>query len=361
MTISKVVPKIGFIVNPIAGMGGKVALKGTDGMEIKAIQLGAKPVAPYRAKEFMKALDGKFQFYTCSSPMGENIARECKIPAQVIYHCKTPTTPRDTKNAAKLMKNLDLLIFVGGDGTARDIIDAVDMTIPLLGVPSGVKMYSAVFAMTPHEAALVTNRFLQGLPVVEKEVLDIDEDAFRQDILKVSLKGYALVPDDDAIQESKNFFDTGEEDKIAIATGVIDILEGLTIIGGGSTTYALKKLIGINGTLLGVDILDGKKLVARDATENEILKHLEYNKKGKIVISPLGGQGFIFGRGNEQISPEVIKKVGIDNIVILSTPNKLRGLPGLRVDTGDRQLDKDLSGYHTVHIGYKRKKVMKIH
>ena len=360
MIISKVVPKIGFIVNPIAGMGGKVALKGTDGMEIKAIQLGAKPVAPYRAKEFMKALTGKFQFYTCSSPMGENIARECKIPAQVIYHCKKPTTPMDTKNAAKLMKNLDLLIFVGGDGTARDIIDTVDMHIPLLGVPSGVKMYSSVFAMTPHDAALVTHRFLQGLPVVEKEVLDIDEDAFRKDTLKVSLKGYALVPDDDAIQESKNFFDAGEEDKIAIATGVIDMLEGLTIIGGGSTTYALKKLIGINGTLLGVDILEGKKLVARDATENEILKHLEYNKKGKIVISPLGGQGFIFGRGNEQISPEVIKKVGINNIIILSTPNKLRGLPGLRVDTGDRQLDKDLSGYHTVYIGFKRKKVMKI-
>lgn len=354
------ISKIGFIVNPIAGMGGKVALKGTDGMEKKAIQLGAKPVAPYRAKEFLEALDGKFHLYTCSSIMGENIARECKIPAQVIYHCNQPTTPQDTKNAAKLMRNLDLLIFVGGDGTAQDIIDAIDMEIPLLGVPSGVKMYSAVFAITPHDAALVTNRFLQGLPVLEKEVLDIDEDAFRKDSLKVSLKGYALVPDGNTIQESKNFLEGGEEDKIAIATGVIDMLEELTIIGGGSTTYALKKLAGINGTLLGVDILEGRKLVAKDATENKILEYLESNKKAKIVISPLGGQGFIFGRGNEQISPEVIKKVGVHNIVILSTPIKLRGLPGLRVDTGNRQLDKELSGYHTVYIGFKRKKVMKI-
>jgi len=204
------IPKIGFIVNPIAGMGGKVALKGTDGMEEKAIQLGAKPVAPLRAKEFLKALHGKFHLYTCSSHMGENIVRECKIPAQIIYHCKETTTPKDTKNAAKIMRNLDLLIFVGGDGTARDIIDAIDRDIPLLGVPSGVKMYSAVFAITPHEAAMVTNRFLQGLPVVEKEVLDIDEDAFRKDILKVSLKGYALVPDDNTIQESKNFLEGGE-------------------------------------------------------------------------------------------------------------------------------------------------------
>jgi predicted polyphosphate/ATP-dependent NAD kinase len=354
------IPRIGFIVNPIAGMGGKVALKGTDGMEEQARQLGAKPVAPYRAKEFLQALEGTFHLSTCSSPMGEDITRECKIPAQIIYHCKKPTTPQDTKNAAKAMMNLDLLIFVGGDGTAQDIIDAIDMEIPLVGVPSGVKMYSAVFAMTPREAARVTNRFLQGLPVVEKEVLDIDEDAFRKDILKVSLKGYALVPNDDTIQESKNFLEGGEDDKIAIATGAMDMLEGLTIIGGGSTTYALKKLAGINGTLLGVDILDGKKLVAKDATENMILEHLQPNKKAKIIISPLGGQGFIFGRGNEQISPEVIKKVGVNNIAILSTPNKLRGLPGLRVDTGDRQLDKELSGYHTVYIGLKRKKVMKI-
>jgi len=360
MIISKAVPKIGFIVNPIAGMGGKVALKGTDGMEKKAIQLGGKPVAPYRAKEFLKALDGKFKLYTCSAPMGENIAQKCGIPAQVIYHCKKPTTLQDTKNAAKLMKDLDLLIFIGGDGTARDIIDAIDMDIPLLGVPSGVKMYSAVFAMTPYEAALVTNRFLQGLPVVEKEVLDIDEDAFRKDILKISLKGYALVPDDDTIQESKNFLEGGEEDKVAIAKGVVDMLKGVTIIGGGSTTYALKKLVGINGTLLGVDILKEKKLVVKDATENEILQHLKSNQKAKIIISPMGGQGFIFGRGNEQISPEVIKKVGVDNIVILSTPNKVRRLPGLRVDTGDRQLNKELSGYHTVYIGFKRKKVMKI-
>jgi len=354
------IPKIGFIVNPIAGMGGKVALKGTDGMEEKALQLGAKPVAQDRAKEFLRALDGKFHLYTCSSHMGENIARECKIPVQIIYHCKKHTTPQDTKNAAKLMRNLDLLIFVGGDGTAQDIIDAIDMDIPLLGVPSGVKMYSAVFAITPHEAALVTNRFLQGLPVIEKEVLDIDEDAFRKDTLKVSLKGYALVPNDDTIQESKNFLEDSEDDKIAIATGVIDMLDGLTIIGGGSTTYALKKLAGIDGTLLGVDILEKKKLVAKDATEKVILEHLKSNKKTRIVISPLGGQGFIFGRGNEQISPEVIKKVGVDNIIILSTPNKLRGLPGLRVDTGDRQLDQELTGYHTVYTGFKRKKVMKI-
>jgi len=355
------IPKIGFIVNPIAGMGGKVALKGTDGMEKEVLQLGAKPVAPSRAKEFLRALDGKFHLYTCSSHMGENMVRECKIPAQVIYRCKKHTTAQDTKNAAKLMRNLDLLIFVGGDGTAQDIIDAIDMDIPLLGVPSGVKMYSAVFAITPHEAALATNRFLQGLPVIEKEVLDIDEDAFRKNILKVSLKGYALVPNDDTIQESKNFLESGEDDKIAIATEVIDMLDGLTIIGGGSTTYALKKLAGIDGTLLGVDILEKKKLVAKDATEKMILEHLKPNKKTQIIISPLGGQGFIFGRGNEQISPEVIKKVGVGNILILSTPNKLRGLPGLRVDTGDRQLNQELAGYHTIYTGFKRKKVMKIH
>ena len=271
-----------------------------------------------------------------------------------------PTSAQDTQNAAKLMRDLDLLIFVGGDGTACDIIDAVGKEIPLLGVPAGVKMYSAVFAATPREAAFVTNRFIKGLPVAEREVLDIDEDAFRKGQLKVSLKGYALVPDDNAIQESKSFLDESDDAKEAIAAWVSDMLDGVAVIGGGSTTFTLKKMLGVQGTLLGIDIFKDRKLLAKDATENEILDHLEDVKKAQIIISPLGGQGFIFGRGNEQISPEVIRRVGITNILILSTPEKLRGIPCLRVDTGDAQLDTELSGFREVYTGFKRKKLMKV-
>ena len=252
-------------------MGGTVALKGTDGMVEAARSRGAQPIAQKRAQEFLENLDSTIKVYTCSSDMGEAIARKCKIPLTVIYTANEPSTAVDTKNAARLLKNLGLLVFVGGDGTAQDIISAIDKKLPILGVPSGVKMYSGVFATTPREAAFITNRYLQGLPVVEREVLDINEHAFRRGLLQVSLKGYALTPNHSEVQCSKDVSVGEEENKNQIAAWITEEYTGPAIISGGSTTYALKKLMEGKGTLLGVDIYEDGRLRKKDATEHQIL------------------------------------------------------------------------------------------
>ena len=179
--------KVGFIINPIAGMGGSVGLKGTDSVLEEAIKRGAKPIAEKRAIEFLKALKKEIEFYTCSSKMGENALKKVGKKAKIIYKTPKHTTAEDTKKAAREMaKKVDLIVFVGGDGTACDVYDAINSSIPILGVPSGVKMYSAVFAFTPKDAAEIVEEF-EDLPLEEREIMDIDEDAFRKGEFKVCL------------------------------------------------------------------------------------------------------------------------------------------------------------------------------
>ena len=351
--------RIGFIINPIAGMGGRVGLKGTDGMVEEAIRRGAKPVAAERAKEFLSHIKKNFDVWTCSPPMGADIAKEYFHDLEVVYEANIPTTANDTIKAAKNMRSCDLLVFVGGDGTANDILNAVGKEMPVLGVPAGVKMYSAVFAYTPRHAAEVVDAFADGLPLEEREVVDVDEKAFREGKLILSVKGYMIVPVHRNVQASKSY-GGGNESKKIIAQHVVESMDDETIyiIGSGSTTYEIKKLLNIEGTFLGIDVVKGKKLICKDASEEEIKRAL--GNKNKIIISPLGGHGFIFGRGNEQISAEVIKKVGKENIVVISTPEKLAPLLSLKVDTGDAELDESLHGYIEVITGYKEKKIMRV-
>jgi len=354
------VKKLGFLINPIAGMGGSVGLKGTDGMVEEAIRRGAKPVAHEKAKIFLQHVKKNFEFHTCSSPMGKDILDKYGINSVVVYNPSVPTTAEDTKNAVGVMKDVDLIVFVGGDGTARDILEIAGTDIPVLGVPAGVKMYSAVFAQTPYHAAEIVNEFAEGIALEEREVIDIDEDAFRRGKLAVSVKGYCLTPVHKKIQSSKDFFSGDEESKKLITSYVAEKMDDETvyIIGGGSTTWELKKLIGIEGSLLGVDVVKGKKLLCRDASESDIKKFI--GGKNKIVVSPLGGYGFIFGRGNEQISPEIIRKVGKENIIVISTREKLASVQSLKVDTGDSSLDENLRGYIKVITGYDESKLMMV-
>jgi len=355
------VKKLGFIVNPVAGMGGSVGLKGTDGMVEEAIRRGAKPVAYEKAKIFLQYVNKKnFEFYTCSQPMGKAVVDKCGVDAAVIYEPSIPTTAEDTKNAVARMKGVDLIVFVGGDGTARDIMEVAGADIPVVGVPSGVKMYSAVFAQTPYHAAEIANEFAEGIALEEKEVVDIDENAFREGKLAVSVKGYCLTPAHKKIQSSKDFFSGDDESKKSIASYVAEKMdeETIYIIGGGSTTWELKKLIGIEGSLLGVDVVKGNKLLCRDASESDIKKFI--GGKNKIIVSPLGGYGFIFGRGNEQISSEIIRKVGKENIIVISTRGKLASVQSLKVDTGDISLDGNLRGYIKVITGYDESKLMMV-
>ncbi|MDR0318830.1 MAG: ATP-NAD kinase family protein, partial [Nitrososphaerota archaeon] len=340
---------LGFIVNPIAGMGGTVGLKGTDGKDIleKAVSLGAKPIAVVRAEKFLTELLPVKQsvcLLVGAGDMGETAAKKQGYNYTVVSKRQPQTSSEDTKYIAQSIvgAKTDLLVFCGGDGTARDIVKIVGTKIPVLGVPTGVKMHSAVFAINPEAAAQVVFKFLRDeLPVRETEVMDIDEQAFREGRLSAELYGYMLSPyEPDLIQVSKISSQITEDEvrnQAAIAVYVIESMlsEMLYIIGPGTTTRAIGDLLDQKKTLLGVDIFVDKNIVGRDVNEEQILQALNGGKSAKIIVTLIGGQGFIFGRGNQQISSKVIRHVGLDNIIVIATEGKVQRLKSLKVDTGD--------------------------
>ena len=343
---------LGFIINPVAGMGGAVGLKGTDGNDIlnKAISLGAKPIASDRAEKFLQELGTlmpNVQLFVGGGNMGEKNAKKSGFEYRIYGKSKKSTTSDDTiKIASALAKlDLDLIVFCGGDGTARDIEKAVNLSIPVLGVPTGVKMHSGVFAVNPRAAAKIAAKFLTGkVPVKETEVMDVDEQAFRNGHLSAHLYGYVLSPYEPLLLQGNKMGSPTTESELrnqaAISVYVIEnmIDNILYIIGPGTTTRTITDLLDANKTLLGVDLLYNKKIIAKDVNEKKILDTIN-GKKAKIIVTPIGGQGFVFGRGNQQISSTVLKAVGLDNIIVVSSKSKLSGLQHLRVDTGDQKLD----------------------
>ncbi|OGS43786.1 MAG: hypothetical protein A3K76_04490 [Euryarchaeota archaeon RBG_13_57_23] len=353
-------------------MGGAVGLKGTDGADIlrEAVARGAQRVSPHRAEAALRAIKDRgleIEFATCGGEMGMAELESAGLRGRVVHIPGSPSSRTDTVRAGKafLAENVDLILFAGGDGTARDLLDAVGSAIPLVGIPSGVKMHSAVFALTPEAAADSVEAFGKSGTTREAEVMDVDEESFREGVLQAKLFGYARVPDDTThMQSSKMTYHSGSADDESEELGqyVAESLEKgvVYIIGPGSTTESIAGHLGLRKTLLGVDVyLDGKTL-AEDASEKTILELLAQHRDARIVVSPIGAQGFIFGRGNQQISPRVIRKVGVGNIMVVSTPTKLRNTPILRVDTGDLTLDEALGGRRKVLTGYKRKKLATI-
>jgi predicted polyphosphate/ATP-dependent NAD kinase len=333
-------------------MGGAVGLKGTDGIDIlkKAISLGAKPVASTKALVFLSELRKSLRKATLvvgAGSMGEEQAKKSGYTYSVCGKLKTQTSSKDTTEiAAKMLElNLPLIVFCGGDGTARDLEKVIDLSTPIIGVPTGVKMHSSVFAVNPQATAKVVARFLKGeIPTKEAEVMDVDEKAFREGQLSAHLYGYMLTPYEPLLVQANKMASLTTESELrnqaAIAVYAIDRMETdvIYIVGPGTTTRTIADLLDEKKTLLGVDIFYNKKIIASDVSEKQILKEIR-GKKAKIIITPIGGQGFLFGRGNQQISSEVIKKIGIDNILVISTKNKLSGLNQLRVDTGNEELD----------------------
>jgi predicted polyphosphate/ATP-dependent NAD kinase len=366
--------RLGLIVNPVAGLGGRVGLKGSDGAEIqkRALELGAMPQAQNRAIEALeriKPVDG-LEVITYPSEMGEDAARACGFEPKVIGSIRPgKTTAEDTMNAAREMLRLDvdLLLFAGGDGTARDIYNAISDSLPVLGIPAGVKIHSAVFGTNPRSAGDLAASYLQGKvsTLREAEVMDIDEEAVRRGVVSARLYGYLKVPfQRRLLQGLKAPSSPGEEAAMAaIAADVVDNMEPgcLYIIGPGTTTRAITARLGLAKTLIGVDVVADGKLVAADVNESQLLELLK-GRKAKIIVTPIGGQGYIFGRGNQQISPEVIKRVGKDNIIVVSTVGKIHSLGGrpLLVDTGDREVDEMLSGYIRVVTGYDERIIYKV-
>ena len=369
--------KLGFIVNPIAGMGGRVGLKGSDSEEIlkKAKELGAEPESPERAVAALKRisrLEDSIELVTYPYEMGEDEAKECGLNPTVIGSVtKGNTTSCDTKNAATEMLKLqvDLLLFAGGDGTARDIYNAIGDKIPALGIPTGVKIHSAVYATSPQNAgdlaAMYLGRESSGIRLRQAEVMDIDEQAFREDRLSARLYGYLKVPYERSLVQSAKAGSASEEEGAidAIAYDVINNMQNdyLYIIGAGTTLKGIMEKFGLKHTLLGIDAVYNGNLVGSDLNEAQLLKLIE-GKKTKIVVTVIGGQGYIFGRGNQQISAEVIKKVGKENIIVVATTNKILSLQGnpLLVDTGDEEVDNTLTGYIRVITGLNNRIMLRV-
>lgn len=360
--------KIGVIVNPIAGIGARVGLKGSDGADIliKALELGAQPECPDKAiiaLRQLKEYDGPLEIYTYPEEMGENEVRAAGFDPIVLGQIKSGHTgPEDTMRAAKDLRDhkVDLILFAGGDGTARNVLDAVHEEIAVLGIPGGTKIHSAVYAINPKTAGKLALEYLQGKvkDLKESEVMDIDEEAFRADILRAKLYGYLKVPNEHRMMQNlKSGRGYGEEASLDFISRYMayNLEENvLYIMGPGSTIRGVMNKLELENTLLGVDLVYNNKLLAKDVNEEKIMMYLDKYDRCKIVITVIGGQGYLFGRGNQQISPRVIRKVGLKNIIVIATKNKMYSLFGksLLVDTGDEELNEALTGYIQVLIGY---------
>lgn len=368
--------KLGLIINPVAGLGGRVGLKGSDGAEIqrKALAMGAVPRAQDRAIETLTRLWSfeDLEIVTYPGEMGQEAALACGFRPTVVGAISPgQTTAQDTRAAAREMQRwgVNLLLFAGGDGTARDIYEAVGLDLPVLGIPAGVKIHSAVYATNPRSAGELAALYLRDRVVGlrEAEVMDIDEEAFRHNVLSVRLYGYLRIPFRMSLVQSQKMPSAGEAAAVAaIAEDIAGKMEAgvLYILGPGTTTRAITDELSVKKTLLGVDVVLDRELISRDANEDQLLALLDAHDQGKvkIVVTPIGGQGYIFGRGNQQISPRVIERVGRDNVVVVSTPGKLHalGTQPLLVDTGDQRVDQILSGYLTVVTGYNERAVRKV-
>lgn len=366
------VVKIGFLVNPVAGMGGAVGLKGTDGLEVQseAVKRGASMVAPQRAVAALRSLrltGLEVEILTCSGYMGEKELQEASLPSAIVHGAAERSTREDTVLAAKKFvdASADLIVFAGGDGTARDVLEAVDRRVPIIGVPAGVKMHSAVFLNRPEDLGPLVMAFSREPATRTADVMDIDEDLFREGVLSARLYGVATVPDDNVrLQSGKMSYQSGSADDEAAEIGqyVADSMESgvIYIIGPGSTTAAIAEALGVAKTLLGVDVVKDRRVLKSDVSEKDLLESLEGCTKAKIIVSPIGAQGFFFGRGNQQISGTVIDRVGVENVIVVSTPTKVKDTPLLRVDTGDDDLDRSLRGRIRVITGYKRRKLVDV-
>lgn len=356
----KGVTTIAFLVNPVAGMGGTVGLKGTDGLVEEARRRGAVPAAEERAVAALSSVDPKgLDFLTCGGAMGEDALRRAGIPSfRVVYTPGAETSAADTRAAVRafLDDGADLVLFCGGDGTARDVYDAADGQVPVLGIPAGVKMYSGVFATRPARVGEIIAR-LDDLAYRDGEVMDVDEEAYRRGSLAVRLYGYARVPHLPlGVQGCKAVGEAADEERAReeIARFVAGVMadDVLYILGAGTTTAAIARALGIEKTLLGVDVVKNRRLVARDACEADLLRLVGGGERCRIIVSPIGAQGFVLGRGTQQISPAVVRKVGADRVTVVATPQKLASTPALYLDLGDPDLEAEFDDAIEVVSGF---------
>lgn len=357
--------RLGLIINPWAGIGGSVALKGSDGVAAEALALGAVPLAQQRARTALTELlpyQSQVHILTVAGLMGEDLARELGFTVTVVYQgVSEPSTAADTEAAATCLSKvgIDLLLFAGGDGTARNICAVVDAHTTVLGIPAGCKIHSGVYAITPSAAGKVVAQMIKGelVTVQDAQVMDIDEAAFRQGTVRAKRFGEMQIPTElRYVQSVKSSGKESEElvlDDLAAFVAAQMEPDVRYVMGSGSTIAAVMAELGLPNTLLGVDVVENGELIASDVTASQLQTFIKPDAT-KLLITLIGGQGHIFGRGNQQLSPSVIRTIGRDNIQLVATKTKLQQLNGrpLISDSGDAALDHELQGMMKVLCGY---------
>ena len=391
--------RIGIVVNPDAGLGGRLGFKGSDGRAAEARAAGAEDRAGPRMKLALEAL----QSLLSSSLNRSDVDLEClgwggrmggtwmTEPTEKMTFTSIGLTPTETsvEETSQLVRDLvgggvEAILYAGGDGTTRDIANTLEsigkeaQEIPLIGVPGGVKMHSGCFATTPKAAAEVTLAFLLGdLRCAITEVMDLDEEIYQEGIWKVRMYGEAWTPSSPRfMQGAKEQVErTSESDTIeGLAQHVESLLSSqddlMVIWGSGGTLRRMGEFCGEELTLLGIDILgpavNGERQSHTDLNEQQLLEviaqHVDesgHERPRLLLLSPMGGQGFLIGRGNLQLSPDVLRMIGIENILGVATPAKLIGLNAVRIDTGEVELDqvfqikrfiKILQGFRTTRL-----------
>ena len=363
---------LGLIVNPVAGIGGRYALKGSDDAAAvaRAVRDGALPVAPMRARRaltVLKTLVPEIEVLAPAGGMGAELMSEMGFSVTPLRHePATPTTAADTRVAAMELaeRHVDLLVFAGGDGTARDVVGSVGTRVPVLGIPSGVKMRSAVFGTSPERSGEAAGRYLAHpdlFGLVEREVLDAADAAGESEFFAIAM--VPRVPDQ--LQRGKAA--PGPSDDVALAGLCVEIARELEsgrtyLFGPGTTTERILRALGLEGTPLGVDAVRNGRLLAADLDEEGLLSLLADGSKATLVLGVIGGQGFLLGRGNQQISARVLRRIGTDNIVIVAAASKVAALdpPVLHVDVGDDEQERVLEGYQQVRVAPGRSFVLRV-
>lgn len=349
--------RVGLLINPYAGVGGRLALKGSDGMIAQAMAAGASPQAAPRARQALGAMKGlwpRIDWFTGSGGLGADVLNALGQTSSVVYHAAWGDSFLQSGAADSVMlaqrlehEDLDLLLFAGGDGTARDVLKGMLGKTPAIGIPAGVKMQSAVFGVSPLAAGLLAEDFLRHTrrTTCELEVMDLDEDLLRREVVAPQLFGYMQVPVNSQYLQGKKVRspDSDAFNAQAIASRVVGELQPdvTYLMGPGSTTYSVKSMLQVQGSLLGVDVIRDRKVIQRDATEAQIWDAIQASPC-RLLLSCIGGQGHVIGRGNPQLSPRVLQRVGPGKLTVLATQGKLQSLRGrpFHIDSGDAAIDQ---------------------
>ncbi|PAU86593.1 ATP-NAD kinase [Pseudomonas sp. WN033] len=359
--------RLGLIINPLAGLGGQAGLKGSDGVAEQALAMGIEPRAQARVRVALEALlplRERIQILSAPGPMGADLLGEMGFDFEQIGELAgAQTSAADTERIAAQIQTqgVDLLLFAGGDGTARNICHSARPGQLVLGVPAGVKIHSGVYAVNPRAAGELVSLLVQGdlVRLAEADVRDIDEEAFRQGSVRTRHYGELAVPQEgrfvQQVKQGGRELETLVLDDIGAWLQEEQASDRFWIMGPGSTTLGLLETMGLEGTLLGVDVLRDGELIATDVSEPQLWELMQQGGEWRILVTAIGGQGHILGRGNQQISPRVVRAAGLDNLLVVATKTKLKTLHGrpFLIDSGDPELDQQLTGLRRVLSGYR--------